>query len=44
MISDELLTQKYSSNTQKIITQNYDILLEVENITTKLIDSIDQVL
>lgn len=44
LISDELRTQKYSSNNQQIVTQNNDVLSEVENITTKLINSIDQVL
>ena len=44
LISDELHTQKYSSNNQQIVTQNNDVLSEVENITTKLINSIDQVL
>lgn len=44
MISDELHTQQYSSDTQKSVIQNFDVLSEVENITAKLINSIDKVL
>ena len=44
MLTDELYTQKSPSNTQQIVPQTTSVLSEVENITTKLINSIDQVL
>jgi len=44
LISDELHTQKCTSNIQQIGTENNYVLSEVENITEKLINSIDQVL
>lgn len=44
MLTDELYTQKSPSNTQQIVPLTTSVLSEVENITTKLINSIDQVL
>lgn len=44
LISDELHTQQCTSNIQQIGTENNYVLSEVENITEKLINSIDQVL
>jgi cell division protein ZapA (FtsZ GTPase activity inhibitor) len=44
MISDELYTHKYLSNAQNISSINIDVLSKVEHITSKLINSINQVL
>ena len=44
MISDELYTQKYSSTDPTLSKENSEVLSQVEHITAKLIDSINQVL
>lgn len=44
MISDELYTQKYSTASSSNSQKNNEVLSQVAHITTKLIDSINQVL
>lgn len=44
MISDELYSQKYSSVSSNNSQENDEVLSQVEHITAKLIDSINQVL
>lgn len=44
MISDELYTQKYSSAESELSKESSEVLSQVEHITARLIDSINQVL
>lgn len=44
MISDELYTQKYSADEATISQEHSEVLSQVEHITARLIDSINQVL
>lgn len=44
MISDELYTQKYSSGSDVVPQEESELMTQVEDITTKMIESINKVL